>query len=207
MLVTPSTEDWALARRIRNEFKAKPEAQHIAMTHALAHLAATVRIFKPANVLELGAGIGTITKLLLEIPDGPSRIIATEDNAVCLAALERNLTGLELSGVTIVTTLEDLLDLEMAYDLVICDGGFQDTRQYGGIAEGTVCFFEGNRSPDRRILSAALQDRGLAFSGRNYNRWGWRLFIRQPRDADGVRRRRPKFKRRRGCWIGSVVTA
>jgi len=204
-LVGPSTQDWKLARRIYKEFSAKPHSQHIATAFALAHLSASVRAVRPTNVLELGAGIGTITKLLLEHDMRPQQIIATEDHPICLEALDQNLADLDRSSLKLVTTLDDLLELDFNYELAICDGGFSDPRQYKGVAENAVCFFEGSRGPHRRILQSYLEQRGFAFDVQNYNQFGYRIFLKQRRSPAKLLKRKLKIKRRKGCWIGTVL--
>src|SRR5688572_11575377 len=87
-----------LARGIYQEFRAKPESQRIAGEFALIELSRLLTRIKPKHVLEIGTGIGTITKLLLTHPDRPDRITATQGNPVCLLELTKNLSGLPLDS-------------------------------------------------------------------------------------------------------------
>lgn len=203
-LTEPTKADWELARRIGAEFKAKPESRHIATEFALARLSASVRAVRPKSVLELGAGIGTITKLLLEHDMRPETVVSTEDHPVCLDALDRNLADIDRDGLHVVTSLDELLALDFTYELAICDGGFDDPRQYKGIREGALCFFEGSRGAHRRMLMSHLEPAGLAFEAHNFPRSGFRFFLKKKRNAPPGAWRRPKIKRRKGCWIGIV---
>lgn len=203
--IKPVKSDWELAGRIHSEFHGKPESLHIALEHALAHLSASLRLQQPKSVLELGAGIGTITKLLLQMENRPTRIVATEDHPVCLEAISDNLAGVDVSGLSVVTNIDDLLALSDSYDFVICDGGFLDQRVFRGVEENALCFFEGSRGPQRRLLNSCLEEKGLICELENYYRIGWHIFMKEPGTPEGLHWRRPKLKRRKGCWIGPVV--
>jgi predicted O-methyltransferase YrrM len=89
--IRPTRRDRILAREIYNRYKAKPGSEHIATETALVYLSACLREFRPGVVLECGAGIGTITDLVLSHPCRVERVISTEHNEFCLAALARNL--------------------------------------------------------------------------------------------------------------------
>lgn len=91
-------------------------SDHIASPITLQSLANYCRKHRPATVLELGAGIGTITRWLPRLAE----IDAYEDNEFCLKALE------ELAKIRPITIIKDYHKLppRRAYDLIIIDGGY-----------------------------------------------------------------------------------
>lgn len=204
--VDVSDEDWRHARLIFSEFKSKPGSDNIATEFALAHLSAILTTRQPRTVLELGAGIGTITKLLATHLHCPRVIVATEDNEYCISALRTNLDDLHLTGITLVSSLEELLAQDQTYDLAICDGGFENKAQFKGVLEDTVLFFEGSRGLHRKLLCEYLAENDLSYTERNYPQAGIKFFFKKtPYRFWGASIVRPKIKRRKGCWVGSAT--
>ena len=226
-LVSPSREDFRVARRIHDRFAVLDGARGgegnriladrparswqypapdlgIANVTALSFLAACLRVLKPARILELGAGIGTMTALMLEKAPKKTRIIATEDNDFCLRALERNLPD-NRDRLHIVTGIEELLSLEGDYDLAICDGGFDRQEQFRGIVPGSVCLFEGGRAAHRRLLDRYLSRFGWRYAPQNYPSPGYILKILPRRwNLLGLPMPMIKIRRKKGCWLGRV---
>lgn len=204
--VDVSDEDWRHARLIFSEFESKPGSEHIASEFALAHLSAILTTRRPRTVLELGAGIGTITKLLVTHPHSPRNIVVTEDNEYCIREFRKNLDEIHLAAVTLVRNLEELLAQDQTYDLTICDGGFENKAQFKGTSKDATLFFEGNRSPHRKLLREYLVENGLGYTERNYPQAGIKLFFKKtPYRFMGVSIVRPKIKRRKGCYVGSAT--
>jgi hypothetical protein len=177
----------------------------IANITALAYLAACLRIVKPRRILELGAGIGTMTTLMLEHPSDVEQIITTEDNDFCLNALEENLPEKERHRLKIVTSLDELTALDGTFDLAICDGGFDREEQFRGIGPGCMSMFEGGRAAHRRLFGRFLARFGWRYQPENHSSPGltikllpmrWKLF--------GVPMPLIKIRRRKGCWLGWV---
>src|SRR5689334_12958041 len=77
--------DRTFGKSVHAEFKRHPGAEHIASQIALAYLSACLRSFRPRKVLELGAGIGTITYALLKHPCELEHVVATESDAHCIS--------------------------------------------------------------------------------------------------------------------------
>jgi hypothetical protein len=191
MDVNPTTADWQKAAEVHRLFSAKPNSKHIASEFALAHLAAVLRTQKIRTVLEFGAGIGTVTYLLLSSrPD--SEVECTERNELCLAALSQNLAAGMRERLTIYS---DGSVPERPFDLIVIDGKVSG----GGYArEGTICFAEGNRANSRSKLEAALNSQGFTCTYVEYRR------------PVTIRWRTTRFGfpiphiSNKGCWIGSV---
>ena len=169
----PNRTDWDLAREVHDEFAQKPGATHIATEFALAHLSALVRAVRPTKVLEFGAGIGTISQLLLSHPPQHFELI----------------------------TDPELLDLERQYfDLVVIDG-LLEPGQFNALQRDSFCFVEGSRKSTRKTITKELQRRNLTITFENYNR-GVRYFDWSMQFPDGRARKPAKFKFRKilkGC--------
>src|SRR5258708_24469779 len=90
-VISPSIEDCQFAKEIYDLFSKKPGSEHIASEVSLQYLAACLRLFKPSKVLEMGAGIGTITQAVLSHPCAVRELVSTETNPFCLKVLRENL--------------------------------------------------------------------------------------------------------------------
>lgn len=154
------TTDRKLARSIHREFRAKPLSEFIASEFALATLGALVSRTRPSSVLEVGAGIGTITRFLLEHPRRPARMVSTEDHAACVDALARNLSGVDTRGWRLARSVAGV-DPDEQFDVVIFDGTLSDASQHRFIRAGGWCFVEGRRSNTRAALERNLAAAGL----------------------------------------------
>jgi hypothetical protein len=192
-----------LARDIYAEFKAKPESQHIATEFALIELSRLIERIKPQHVLEIGAGIGTITKLLLSHPDRPERLTVTEAHPVCLRELDVNLKGVSRAGYALVQAASEL-DTRADYDLVIFDGTLDDEQQYAVFKPGTWCFVEGSRSKTIEALNHKLHRRHLTISMEQRRPGGKKLKLVSARRVLGLPLPALAFKPLKGCSIGQV---
>jgi precorrin-6B methylase 2 len=192
-----------LASEIFREFKAKSESQHIASEFSLRELSRFVARIKPQRILEIGAGIGTITKLLLTHPDRPTLLTSTEAHPVCLTELSKNLQGVKIKGYTLLETASQL-DLMQHYDLVIFDGTLDDEKQYGVLKSGTWCFVDGSRNRTIDALQKKLLKRGMniVFENRRPDEKKLRLYL--ARSIFGLRFPALRMKSRKGCSIGQV---
>ena len=204
--VETTDENWRHAQLVHSEFKTKPGSECISTEFSLAYLSAVMTRYLPRTILELGAGIGTVTKLLLTHPHRPDCIVVTEDNEYCISAFKNNLTNYESEGVLLVTDLAELIAQDLQYDLIICDGGFEDKNQFKGLSEHTIFFFEGSRGPHRRLLRQHLDEIGLMYVENNYVQKGYKFyFAKNPYHFLGISIPKPKMKRKKGCWIGRAV--
>ncbi len=149
-----------LADEVYDEFISKPESLHIATRFALRELSKLVSDIKPSRVLEIGAGIGTITSLLLRHEHRPLRLVVTESHPVCLRELAKNIGGLDTSGYQLIRSPSEL-DRSEQFDLVIFDGSLKDDVQFNVFQAGTWCFVEGTRLPTRMTLNRQLNKNGL----------------------------------------------
>jgi hypothetical protein len=158
MKVVPSLSNWITAYRVHRRFASRPGSQHVATCRSLTYLAAIVSQYKPKTVLEFGAGIGTITYLLLSANSKPN-VIAVEANPFCLAQLDQNIPH-EFKPRLSVVTLDDAR-LNRRFDLIVIDGAFQSFHDYSFLQQGTICFIDGNRLSQAERLTRIAKTRNL----------------------------------------------
>jgi len=110
-------------------FVGRPGSDYIASGYALGTIAEIVERRQPRAVLEVGAGIGTITTAVLEASDraggAVQHHVAVEDVPFCLEQLAANL-GARRGEVEVVDRARDLPSDAGPFDLVIVDGGYTD---------------------------------------------------------------------------------
>src|SRR5687768_1181956 len=111
------------ARAIYERFRSYPGSQYIAKAGAIQGVIEQLTARRPTRVLEVGAGIGTLTYTILatlERIGQRARMVSIEHDRFCLDALPRNV-GPALDRVEIYA---DTSGLEpAAFDFVIVDGG------------------------------------------------------------------------------------
>ena len=196
MRVKPSFGDWVSAYRIHLRFASRLGAQHIATTRAVACLSAVVRRHRPKTVLEFGAGIGTLTYLLLSGRDPPLNVVAFETNPFCLAQLQRNIPEEFKPRLTVIAPGGSVPDIH--FDLIIVDGRLPATQDWAFLQRGTVLFVEGDREYQCSKLMRIARTKNLVCDldkqsfgelslGRRKMRFG--LYV-------------PVFRRRKTCRIG-----
>jgi hypothetical protein len=115
---------------------------------------------QPARILEVGAGAGTLTRVILnEVPGSTLRFV--EDAEVCLPLLY---------GALPVTEAQRVRDDDAAtagpYDLVVIDGGTRTATYYEALAARAVVLVEGGRRDQRAVLERVHRGR-RAYSHRH----------------------------------------
>ena len=197
MQIKLTADDWRLARDIHKRFSWKTGSKHIATKFALAHLSAVLRTTEIRSVLEFGAGIGTISYLLLNELPNDVQVECTEHSDFCRSQLSHNIPSSLYERLIIHETKQPMLKNQ--FDLVIIDGSV--SRDTGFFADGSICFVEGNRRGIVDRIQRSLAERGLTCHFVNYmprRKIAWRLtrfYI--PRTV---------LKPVKGCWISRVQT-
>lgn len=137
-------------------FKRKEGSEHIATPVTLQALLD----LQPRHVLELGAGIGTITYTLLRYCG--ASIDTYEDNAFCKNALKENCSGFEYTLISDYSIAPSRMD----YDAVVVDGGSGRPhdggrvdvagRIFGGLNSIGIVYIEGQRNIQRTLVRKVL---------------------------------------------------
>lgn len=155
---------------IYERFSRLPGSDHIATRTAISGLLTLLRSKAPENVLEIGAGIGTLTHCVLQASKGnswPAQLVAVESEPFCLEQLRSNL-GSSANAIRIVPTVSEALATLPSIDFLIADGGFgeltdpespADPKLFARLGEGAVVFVEGGRQVQRDILERQLHSR------------------------------------------------
>ena len=206
MKLMPNDDDRALARETFERFSARPGAQHIATEFALTYLSALLRTRRPSSVLEFGAGIGTITSMLLDHPSGIEHVTCTEDHPFCLEQLDQNLRPEQKERLRLIKEKGRLGDIDRDFDLIIFDGEFGAFEKLQFLDDRVACFIEGARTRTRDAIDRHLADRSLACHFTNYNR-GRKLMSMSWRKKRRFGMPLPKLRFNKvvkGCWVGVV---
>lgn len=177
------------ARLIYERFRAYPGSDWIAKPEPIAGVIAHVARARPRAILEVGAGIGTLTHAIvatLRELRHRARLVSIEHDAFCLAALDEHL-GAELTQVEVAADSSRLAAGE--FDFVIVDGG---TLERGGYAElvapGGVVLVEGGRGPQRAAMEATGRRFIVAHIGSTDWDGGWYWLVQfEPTLRDRLR--------------------
>jgi protein-L-isoaspartate O-methyltransferase len=201
MTIKPTQDDWSFASAIHSEFSAKPESQFIASRYTLAHLSALVSEARPKRVLEIGAGIGTVTKLLLSHPVKIGLVVSTEAHDGCRRELSQNIQASD--------SWRLCYDVEEAatnrpFDLIVLDGEVEPAH-CSLLNEEAVFFVEGSRSGQRQMMQQRL-----------FEQTGKKVVFEQYAPPKRLRLKarlilgiipKFKFKRPKGCFVGRVTSS
>jgi hypothetical protein len=135
----------------------------IASEHAIGGVIQVIRKYLPRRILELGAGIGTLTYTVLEtlksfkyFSNGDYVFFTVENNEFCLQQLSSNLAG--FNGLFKVISSTNIIPRELQFDLIIVDGGGELDGDMGVMnfrsmmAHKGVILIEGNRSFQSKLI-------------------------------------------------------
>ncbi len=155
------------ARRIYKFFSNRPGSEYIASAYAIQGLMVLLDRYRPKSVLEIGAGIGTLSFAAMHMLDecrkdtkGPFawKYFAVESDRFCLEELKKNLEPWE-SRFTIVDHLEESSELVKDFEFIILDGGKKDGKFFEKIPLRATLFIEGDRRPQRELLESVSRGR------------------------------------------------
>lgn len=202
MRVEPSTEDWNVARSVYRRFADKRGSGHIAYEFSLAHIATVVRTHHIRSALEFGAGIGTVTYLLLRCLPEERVLVSTEHNPYCLDQLQRNVPVEMRSGFRLCDPGE--IDGGASFDLVVADGKTAQTASGSYLRQGSVCIIDGHRERIREAIQSRLAERGWGCDFEYHSGPARRFDWRRTRSGIPYQRVNLSLTPTRGCWIGKV---
>jgi hypothetical protein len=133
------------AEAIFQRFRVHPDARAIASPCAIDGVMRAIERYKPQRILEVGAGIGTLTAAILEAAGPDVFIVTAEDNEHCREVLCENL-GEDMKRATLV---ESAAQVDEVFDLVVVDGEqIDDILRV--VAPGGVLIVEGDRDFQRQ---------------------------------------------------------
>lgn len=212
MRIVPHERDLELARALHAEFSEKPGSKHIASVYALAGLSSLLNRTKPTRVLEIGAGIGTLTRLLMSHPVGIERLVTLETNDFCYEQLRKNLPIEAAPHVEIVRSMDELGALQEHFELIVLDGVARKSWEhlFAKFQKGTMVYFEGVQSANRLAVHQALARRGLGCNLTNHRPPGRKLLTARLQDKRFLGVRVPKVRilhKVKGYWVGMVEEA
>lgn len=175
-------------KRLRFQFSCLPGSREIVSEFALLTLFNLYRDARPARVLEVGSGIGTITAMLALWKPFKTEITAIEDHAWCQDQARANLQSLTSP----LLFFYDKLPLHGTYDFVVVDGPQVAMRDLApALAPQALVTFEGNRRGQRAELEQVLRNTGRPFArvnlkpaDRTKGLWVYKL---NPSRAESVR--------------------
>jgi hypothetical protein len=202
MRVEPKFEDWKVAKEVYRLFSHKPGSAHIASELTLAHLAVLVRTRPINSVIEFGAGIGTVTYLLLSRLPEDRTVVSIEHNTYCLEHLMHNIPPEMRQGWSIRHPRD--INGSERFDLLIADGKHAKDRTSDCLQIGGVCFVDGDRAKTRATIETGLAERGLTcafvYHSHRSRRFEWRRTV----SGFPYPRVNLSLSPTRGCWIGEI---
>ena len=208
--------DAAEARSIYAEFRAQPGSAQMASLYAIEGLLWWIHRQHPAWVLEVGAGIGTLTYTALTT--APS-VIALESDPGCLQAL--HLRWPECTSPASQGVGQDRIRLRVkprewvpplgdVVPFMIVDGPVEHVPQ---LARRATVFFEGGRRDARILLEGILHTRGRQYVSATWRpadrSKGYTVYLIDPTMWDRwwfrLVRWRESVRDQRGRFFGYVV--
>lgn len=159
-----------------NEYQqASPSAQ--------AGLRRWLQRVRPRRVLEVGAGVGTLTRVIVdEAPQAALHFV--EDSDLCLSILYRAVPVTEAQRVR-----DGDVPQSGPYDFVVIDGGTRTSAYYEALSPRAVVFVEGGRRDQRAALERLHRSR-RPFAHRQVKPWdrskGYHVYQFEPSPAERV---------------------
>jgi protein-L-isoaspartate O-methyltransferase len=158
-----------------------PGAAHVASEHAIHGLIKWLERRHPMNVLEVGAGIGTLTETVLKTCEWHPEITSIEWNEFCLKQLTLNLANRRSDFKLVTNPTEQTLSRE-PYDFIIIDGGEQNPLYVARVAHRGLIFIEGFMDKKHRLIEEVHPNRPFVKANfRTLNRKsGYWVFLFEP---------------------------
>ena len=158
------------ARQLFRLYRMLPRSDEIATKFAIAGLMRCIVKVRPKKVLELGAGIGTLSAAILRA--GPPQVLAVgEREAWCREAWDRNVR-LDGTGTTLFR-LADWPAKPFPADLLVVDDWLpvRYSLVEPCVGRRALVFLEGNRVIERAIIREGLRTAGRRVAILNRRPW------------------------------------
>jgi hypothetical protein len=142
-------------------------SDQIATRFALRIISKHLNEHRPKSILEIGAGIGTITELLIrELPT--AKIFSYENNAWCISQLVKNINQKQ---VQIITSHKSLLQTTES-DFLIIDDYLDEEITFALISriKPESVFIEGHRRRQRLYVVKSYKKMGWKIDFKNYRK-------------------------------------
>jgi protein-L-isoaspartate O-methyltransferase len=145
---------------LHRRYALRPLSGHIASAAAISGLARWLLARAPRHVVEIGAGIGTLTHCVLELGsriEPPPRVDSIEEYPPCAEQLAGNLEEVRLTTRCRFTLYDDVAVLAelSGFDFLIVDGGDPAAMEaVRRLQPGGTVFVEGDRKSQVQALLA-----------------------------------------------------
>jgi precorrin-6B methylase 2 len=159
-------KDTTDAALIYRHFRQLPGSEYIASEHAIAGLVKWLIRKQPRQLLEVGAGIGTLTftclatlqQIKARVASYDFQLTSLEGNAFCLSALQQNLSE-QWGRFELTQNSPAFAALPTRFDFVIIDGGEQDSAFVSKVAPRGIIYIEGFMGKKHELIAATHRQR------------------------------------------------
>ena len=183
-------KDTTDAALIYHHFRQLPGSDYIASEHAIAGLIKWLTRKQPRRLLEVGAGIGTLTFTCLatlhpikaRAPGYDFQLTSLEGNAFCLSVLPENLSE-QWERFELTQNSPVFAAMPILFDFVIIDGGEQDPAFVSKVAPRGIIYIEGFMGKKHELIAATHRQRpyvGTNFRSRDRKSSYW-IYQFEPR--------------------------
>jgi len=159
-----------LVEEIHSEFALQLGSEQIAQKAGLRLLGKLVTENELNRIIEIGSGIGTISKFILRLPNPEQKkVFCFEVNGWCQERLQTNLQD---ENYVLLSTTSELLQIKDAIDLVIVDDFIDqaDTLELLRNTKPREVFIEGHRRKQRLYFLKGMKQLGMNPRFRNYSK-------------------------------------
>ncbi len=142
-------------------------ASEIATREALRIVENWILKLEPRLIIEIGSGIGTITRLVAKVATEDAKIIAFEKNSWCRDRFTENLS---FTNILLISNFQDLVNLgQINVDLLIVDDflDLEKTDELVKTFRPKVIFIEGHRRMQQLYFAKSLFRSKIEFKYRN----------------------------------------
>lgn len=146
----------SIARDVVKLFRAKSGSDFIAQEDALVQVGRIFQDVHPKTILDLGAGIGTISFYLNRLTNYDLKFYLYEIDSYCQKALKENLRSMDFE---LLKSVQELEQLEHPIDLVIIDDfiDYDSTDKLIASNVPKAIFIEGHRRRQRKFVYKSLR--------------------------------------------------
>lgn len=151
------------------KFSKAKGSEYIASEYALFRILQFIKLFNPKLILEVGAGIGTISDSILKLKTPFNlELYATESNEFCLHNLQQNLEN-QYKHLNLYNSIGELPEEKLDFDLVIIDGKEKGLLSLiNRLSKNAIIIVEGDRKDQTDILKSQFPSSKFVHSISSY---------------------------------------